>query len=100
MGHRWELFLAIGIGNAVDDPIKILGPISTCTVETRSWHGAFTLLQLVDRVKSWAVTEYWPWFCTQIWDPLERVLKDPGVIASGFEDAIGERSGDQDDMSQ
>ena len=82
VGHRWELFAAAGMGNGVKDPIRVFGPILGCTIETRSWLGAFKLLQLIERVKEWMRDVYWPWFYKEVMAPLRF---DRGIL-----DTLGE----------
>ena len=78
VGHRWELYAAAGMGNGAKDPIWVFGPMLGCMIETRSWLGAFKLLQLVERIKEWTRDVYWPWFCKEIMTPLRitRAIPD------------------------
>ena len=66
VGHHWELFAAVGMGNGLKDPIWVFGPMLGCTIETRTWLGAFKLLQLIERVKKWTRDVYWPWFYKEV----------------------------------
>ncbi len=76
VGHRWELFMAIGKGNDPNDEVTVFGPIRGCTIETWSYFGAFKLLRLMERIKHWARKTYWPWYYKAVIEPLKLTTND------------------------
>ncbi|KAG8532425.1 uncharacterized protein KY384_002910 [Bacidia gigantensis] len=79
-GHTWELFMAIGIGNNVDDKITILGPLRSLTFTTCDYSGCFSLLRLMENVKNWAQTKYWEWYVPAIIESLKGAEKSIAEI--------------------
>ena len=68
VGHRWTMYAATGKGARAGDKIYILGP--RCACDTFDDHGTFRLLQLQERVKDWARSEMWPWYCRHVIDQM------------------------------
>lgn len=77
VGSKWELYMAVGLGNRPKDEISVFGPLEGCAVDTRSPFGAFKLLRLMERVKDWARHVYWPWYCrVVVIEPLAFPVED------------------------
>ena len=97
IGGEWQLYVAIGEGNKEEDGILILGPIRSCHCTTAGYADAFKLLQLIERVKDWARTVYWPWYKEIIVEPLKLLKGLPVSNEERVERAIDEAEKEDDD---
>ncbi|KAL9098026.1 MAG: hypothetical protein Q9163_006229 [Psora crenata] len=86
VGHRWELYMALGKGIEEASEINIFGPFRTCAVDTRTYFSVFKLLRINERIKLWAREQYWPWFCEAVLDPLKGLPKTPEEMDEDEED--------------
>ena len=71
VGHQWDLYMAVGFGDTAKDRIVVFGPVSSCTIDTSNYFGAFKLLRLIERVKEWARDKYWVWYCENVLETLK-----------------------------
>ena len=63
--------MAVGGSNGPEDEILIFGPFRGSAVMIYNYFNAFKLLRLIERVKHWARKTYWPWYCSNITEPLK-----------------------------
>lgn len=97
IGDQWQLYVAVGQGNEEEDGILILGPIKSCECSSKGYVETFRLLQLLERVKEWARTEYWPWYLEVVVEPLKLLKGQPVSNEERVESAMDQAEKEDDD---
>ena len=72
-GDRWEFYIAFGDGNNEEDPVIILGPMRPLLCQMVTYFDVFKLLRLIERMKHWARTIYWPLYYSSVIKPLKLI---------------------------
>lgn len=81
IGDRWEFYIAFGDGNNEEDPVIILGPMRPLLCQMLTYFDVFKLLRLIERVKYWARTTYWPWYYSSVIKSLKLIKGLPPTEA-------------------
>lgn len=59
-GHDWDVYLSW----PREGSIYVHGPVQIEKTDTWTYHGIFSLLELIKRITKYGAEEYWPWVRT------------------------------------